>query len=270
MPDGSFPIITVGDLENAIKAYGRAKDKAAVKKHIVKRAKALGATDKLPEDWTSKTDDPVDLKKYMGGEAWDAARACSCLSDIYMLFERERAEGDPGQMAALQQVIDGLKVFIASEIQEPSDYDDVRMADKSFDLTKTGARNSIADAKHIQQIHDHSIALGADCGSGDKAQVPDDLQKMDVLEKLKVAEAALTKIEGEKSDLSKRIAELEAMPAQTNIRLQAVRKGDDATGAKPNGVDIDAEVQKIIDSDIPPIQKSAAFLKLQYRIRGVS
>jgi hypothetical protein len=52
LPDGSFPIEDVSDLENAIKAYGRASDKEAAKKHIEKRAKELGATDKLPEDWT--------------------------------------------------------------------------------------------------------------------------------------------------------------------------------------------------------------------------
>lgn len=53
LPDGSFPIENKEDLENAIHAYGRAKDKTAAKKHIIARAKSLGATDMLPEDWTS-------------------------------------------------------------------------------------------------------------------------------------------------------------------------------------------------------------------------
>lgn len=52
LPDGSFPIVTVKDLENAISAYGRAKDKAAAKAHIIKRAKALSRTDLLPEGWS--------------------------------------------------------------------------------------------------------------------------------------------------------------------------------------------------------------------------
>lgn len=52
LPDGSFPIANVSDLHNAIQAYGRAKDKAAAKRHIIKRARALGATDALPEGWT--------------------------------------------------------------------------------------------------------------------------------------------------------------------------------------------------------------------------
>lgn len=51
LPDGSFPIVTKADLKNAIQAYGRASNKAAVKRHIKKRARALGATNLLPDDW---------------------------------------------------------------------------------------------------------------------------------------------------------------------------------------------------------------------------
>ena len=54
LPDGSFPIKTVADLENAVHAYGRAKDKAKAKAHIISRAHTLGATDKLPEGWITK------------------------------------------------------------------------------------------------------------------------------------------------------------------------------------------------------------------------
>lgn len=53
LPDGSFPIENESDLENAIQAYGRAKNKAAAKRHIIERAKALGLIDKLPDDWAA-------------------------------------------------------------------------------------------------------------------------------------------------------------------------------------------------------------------------
>ncbi len=57
MPGGGFPIANVGDLRNAIRAIGRAKNPAAAKAHIVKRAGALGATSELPDDWKSSTKD---------------------------------------------------------------------------------------------------------------------------------------------------------------------------------------------------------------------
>lgn len=51
MPDGSYPIVTRQDLENAIRAIGRAKDREATIRHIKKRARALGAEDMIPAEW---------------------------------------------------------------------------------------------------------------------------------------------------------------------------------------------------------------------------
>jgi hypothetical protein len=61
MPDGSFPIKTKDDVKAAIHAYGRAKKshKAAVRKHIQKRARALGVAKLIPENWKSAASDSI-------------------------------------------------------------------------------------------------------------------------------------------------------------------------------------------------------------------
>ena len=51
MPDGSFPIANRTDLRNAIQSVGRASNYDAARRHIIRRARALGASDMLPEDW---------------------------------------------------------------------------------------------------------------------------------------------------------------------------------------------------------------------------
>lgn len=51
MPDGSFPIADEDDLHNAVKLAGHADNPSAAKAHIKKRAKALGKTDAIPDDW---------------------------------------------------------------------------------------------------------------------------------------------------------------------------------------------------------------------------
>lgn len=51
MPDGSYPIETRQDLAKAIMALGRAKHPQTAKAHIIKRARALGATNLLPKSW---------------------------------------------------------------------------------------------------------------------------------------------------------------------------------------------------------------------------
>ncbi|CAB4156710.1 hypothetical protein UFOVP658_119 [uncultured Caudovirales phage] len=66
MSDGSYPIESEEDLRNAIQAYGRAKDKEAAKRHIMKRAKDLGKESLIPSNWVmggdmkKKSDDEFD------------------------------------------------------------------------------------------------------------------------------------------------------------------------------------------------------------------
>ena len=62
LPDGSYPIADEADLKNAIMAYGRAADKAKAKRHIIKRARALGKTSMLPEAWGFTGDDEKALE----------------------------------------------------------------------------------------------------------------------------------------------------------------------------------------------------------------
>ena len=61
LADGSFPIANLEDLKNAIQAYGRAKDQAKAAKFIVKRAKALGAEDLVPDtdDFQKSLDESI-------------------------------------------------------------------------------------------------------------------------------------------------------------------------------------------------------------------
>lgn len=92
LPDGSYPIASKEDLSNAIQAYGRAKDKAAAKRHIIKRAKALGAESMIPANWVAggKADGDIDTKS--DGEAVDSEFMSQLLE-----FELLNAEVDEKQ-----------------------------------------------------------------------------------------------------------------------------------------------------------------------------
>lgn len=109
------------------------------------------------------------------------------------------------------------------------------------DLEKAGARNSKGDQDKIQSMHDHAVALGADCG-GKKAADTDDLAKAEALQKsLDDMTADLAKVSGERDDLAKRVAELEAMPEPAKGALKVVGKGDD--------------VQEITKPEVEPVRK---------------
>ena len=51
MPDGSYPIANRTDLMNAIRSWGRGGADPKVKEHIKRRARALGASDMIPDNW---------------------------------------------------------------------------------------------------------------------------------------------------------------------------------------------------------------------------
>ena len=100
LPGGGFPIVTVTDLKNAIKAVGRAKNPAAAKAHIKRRAKALGREDLIPDNWKSAIAELV--KKY--GTTQKGATDDTWLHDP----------------AVLAQIRDGVISCISAELSELS------------------------------------------------------------------------------------------------------------------------------------------------------
>ena len=54
LPGGAYPIADVEDLKRAIKSYGRAKasERKKVRDHIMKRARALGHPELIPDSWS--------------------------------------------------------------------------------------------------------------------------------------------------------------------------------------------------------------------------
>ena len=109
LPDGSYPIANIADLRNAIQAFGRAKNKGAVKAHIVRRAKALNQTSLLPDGWNvtkiedNSTDSAPDGDTDMSGDL-----------DLSALEDELRAE--------IEKTLAGYEARIAElESHEPED-----------------------------------------------------------------------------------------------------------------------------------------------------
>ena len=120
MPDGSYPIANVSDLKNAIQAFGRAKNPNAVKKHIIRRARALNALDALPEDWNvgkalkALTPDNVKFDQ----DAFERARRA-----VAQLIQVEAGEMGDGEdetysLGQLVEVANHLMAWYAGEQQE--------------------------------------------------------------------------------------------------------------------------------------------------------
>lgn len=94
LPGGGYPIKDVADLKNAIQAFGRAKDPAATKAHIIKRAKALGRSDLIPDGWTKavEADDEKGAEPPDGSWTHDPAVLQQVRNNLCQLMQAELDE----------------------------------------------------------------------------------------------------------------------------------------------------------------------------------
>lgn len=145
LPDGSFPIKTKADLANAIKAYGRAKNKSKAKSHIITRAKDLGASDMLPEDWNKSQEPTMTKAQKLQKDFMGTARVVDIACQLTWFLESEMAEGDTETVDAVNAALVALKAAAASELDEVGEEEAGEFMDvieyglKAVDLKKTGA-----------------------------------------------------------------------------------------------------------------------------------
>jgi hypothetical protein len=193
LPDGSFPIENVSDLENAIKAYGRAKDKAKAKSHIEARAKALGASDKLPEDWGKTVQAPVQKSEL------DLA-----FEEMLRIGTLHKRLNDP-ELPFVEFTEIAKANLTVEELTVCKTADDVKKA------VLAKAKMSAANTDRVQAVHDHSVAMGADCDGDTDKSTPATLQKLDLV---------VTELDKVKTDLAK----LQALPMPHPIQLRTITK----------------------------------------------
>jgi hypothetical protein len=158
MPDGSYPIANVSDLKNAIQAFGRAKNPNAVKKHIIRRARALNALDVLPDDWNVgkalKAVTPDNVK--FDQDAFERARRA-----VAQLIQVEAGEMGDGEdetysLGQLVEVANHLMAWYEGEQQEGEVMPD--STDSSIQLAVT---------PDLQKDPDPTSAPTADDGATD-------------------------------------------------------------------------------------------------------
>jgi hypothetical protein len=149
MPNGDFPIPDEGHLRSAIGHLGNyTGDKAAAKAHIVARARDLGLTSLLPDEWGIAKADQIlaeitglvpDLTK-ADDEGGDIATAQQAIALIGKLIASEAASmaggqlGEDGDISCLLDAVRALKYFITCEEQEMEPNPDLTTEADSLDL----------------------------------------------------------------------------------------------------------------------------------------
>ena len=158
LPDGSFPIATAADLDNAVQAYGRAKDKPKAKSHIQARAKALGAEGKLPDTW----DTPKKI-----AEAWHYLKALK-EGDLTSLQKCMADVTDTARILQTLQVITNSQASPWLEEQPDSD-----LADRLY-----GSMTDLVEIfKDMVDEETQQLLAATSGGKGEKAMTFEELKK---------------------------------------------------------------------------------------------
>ncbi len=133
----------------------------------------------------------------------------------------------PGQFKEwLTQGAEILKAMAAEEVDEL-----VAMLTKVAEpgaLQKVGAELSAKNKEHVQAIHDHAAALGADCGGAEKvAKVaePETLAQVAELEgQIQAKDEELAKVAAEKDVALGKVAEKDEALAKAATEKEALEK----------------------------------------------
>ena len=181
MPDGSYPIKTVKDLKNAIQSYGRAKDPAKVKSHIMARAKALGKESMIPENWSKAIEADTAKAEEMMHDPADLKAVRDALIALIKAELDEMANGKEDEICDVSELLCSLQIFLdwwtseASENEteapftgwdedkESNDYDMAYMAlGVSADLMKSATSSEATEELRAELRTEIVKALGLD------------------------------------------------------------------------------------------------------------
>jgi len=247
MNDGSYPINDVEDLHNAIHAIGRGSGShAAIRAHIISRAKALGATSELPKEWDITKENYTMLKE---------------LAKVLGLPETA-TEADVTKALAENVAKSAASVEALTKAQ--ADLAEAQTLAKMSDKHKAFAANLTGDAK------DKFMAMDSDGRDAECNKSAPDIEKAladgaafrtpegVVIAKAKVGDELFSVLKSQNDKLVAQGADLAKAREDAAIADMAKRSTDIGFGA-----DFAPTLRKAYSGD------SAAQLEIEKRIKGL-
>jgi hypothetical protein len=162
MPDGSYPIRSANDIENALRDYYRSGKKPDVKAHIIARAKAIGAEEALPNDWTEAADKAAAFFGPAGPAPGALSEAAAALTHAALKLDR-MADENIALRKALEDVTPTLtdmkKRIAALEAQPLPAKGALRSAAKSADGASEISVSADDAVRRLASLPAHERAL---------------------------------------------------------------------------------------------------------------
>jgi len=261
MDNGDFPIPDEGHLQSAIGLLGGySGDKAAAKAHIISRARALGLTSMLPDDWGVSKADAIlaevrslvpNLEK-ADSDVATAQQAIACIANLICSEATTMGAGrlsDAYDIKCLLDAVCALKYFIACE-----------SADTAQGQNQNGEVAMQTDGTLTDGGGSMDVAGAAYDTSGLKADAPaDDVSKVDMSAFGAIVEAAITKAaqasEGRFAAIEAQLTKVLAMPepggpvAMRTASQAAAARGVDAVNLRRQAAEFIARADDLSRED---------------------
>jgi len=215
LSDGSYPIVNVSDLKNAIKAFGRAKNKGRVAAHIKRRAKALGASELLPEEGVlAKFLKSVDEK-----ELQKMPRKKEDIEDTGEA-QNEELEKVNAKLQAVEKKLEVAEAFGDLNDAEKEVYASLGKKEKA-DFLELGAEERKAEV--AKRADENPVVCEVD---GQVFRKNDDPRMIQIAKKAEKAakDAAVEKAARENAEFAKRAeSELDNLPGNGEVKIELLK-----------------------------------------------
>lgn len=223
LPDGSYPIRNVSDLKNAIQAYGRAKPskRKEVRDHIRKRAKALGKSDLVPENWKEASVDEMRARIASASEQLGKAFATEAENPTGDAPVAESTPGEQEDIQATDTVESGSRATgrYTPKTQPRDEHGKFRkvLARLKQDLGTAGLQSIVEEVRATENLHE----LGNYSASASAASKL--LNIVDRLDAGALNKVSLENVRSSAAELGKVIANL---PLGFNNQADKIRYSD--------------------------------------------
>ena len=245
LPSGGFPIKTKEDVKNAVQAIGRAKNPAEAKAHIKSRAKALGCSDLIPDDWKGLV---ATLEKAASGDEWmHDPEQLSAIRDGIIGFLKaeldEYAKGDD-ETSDIYQLASVLTTFCSWWEHEANEGETVQpFNDSGDDMAYVGLGVSADLIKS---------ASAEDATDDVKAELREAIKSALAIPEIDINKAVEAKVTEELSKFESRLLTVEKMAAPRDYSLRATAV-QNQTATEADGLEAKAAsyraTARLIDND---------------------
>ena len=191
--DSTEDVITPGTNFPNIQSFGRAKDKAATKSHIIERATALGKENLIPDNWKTLE---VDVAKEIMHDADDLNAVRQSLINLIHAELDEMANGEENEICDITELLCALDYFLCwwdgeakeNETEEPfmttetgDDYMAYIGLGVSADLIKSASADDATDEVKSELRTEIVKALGLEESIITKAELSEAKEEINLL-----------------------------------------------------------------------------------------